>query len=71
MTREAKQELAKAYNGTVHLHEASYNNTSDTYLLTWRQAAEHACEDQDLVLIVYCMAVSGYSDFTDWAQQHD
>ena len=71
MTREAKRELALAYNETVRLHEASYNKTSDTYGLSWDSAARGACLDKDLVPLVYAMAASGYADYAEWALQYD
>ena len=69
MTNEAKRELARAYNETVRIHEASYDGKYQ-FKLTWHEAAEQACHDKDLVPLVYAMAAGGYSDFADWAAEH-
>jgi hypothetical protein len=72
MDTAAKRELARAYNETVRLHEASYDGKShyDHYELTWWTAAERGCQDKDLVPLVYAMAAGGYSDYAEWAAEH-
>lgn len=75
MNIEAKRELAQAYNRAVRLHEASYERRyvgpllRHVYTLSWHEAAEQACQDKELVPLVYAMAAGGYSDYADWAAQ--
>jgi hypothetical protein len=70
MTREAKRELAQAYNKTVRLHEASYDKNTHLFRMSWSKAASQACKDIDLIPLVYAMAASGFSDYADWAAEH-
>ncbi len=70
MDINAKRELAQAYLRTVAIHEASYDKATHQYRMSWEEAAEQACEDKDLVPLVYAMAASGYSDYADWAIQN-
>ena len=69
MDIKAKRELAQAYNETVRIHEASYDNAKHHYRMTWQEAAEQGCKDRDLVPLVYAMAASGYCDYADWAER--
>lgn len=66
----AKRELARAYNETVRIHEASYNKHTHLFKLSWRHAATQACTDKDLIPLIYAMAAGGYSDYADWAAKH-
>jgi len=69
MDMRAKQELARAYNETVRIHEASWDPEKKTYTMDWHQAAQLGCADQDLVMLVYAMAAGGYCEYSDWADK--
>jgi len=69
MDIRAKQELARAYNETVRIHEASWNTVERLYAMDWHRAAELGCADQDLMDLVHAMAAGGYCDYGDWAEK--
>jgi hypothetical protein len=68
MTPDAKRELATAILETIRVHEDSYEGDFK-YALSWSEAAERACQDPDLVDLVYSMCVAAYVDFPEWAER--
>jgi hypothetical protein len=65
MDIRAKQELARAFNETVRIHEASWDAVERRYAMDWHRAAELGCADD----LVYAMAAGGYCNYGDWAEK--
>ncbi|MFN3624422.1 MAG: hypothetical protein ACK4TP_10205 [Hyphomicrobium sp.] len=75
MDATAKRELASAITETMRIHEESYTRRDSGlrapgyYALNWRQSAERATQDPDLVDLLSVLCMSGFADVPEWAER--